>query len=309
MGTYSSVISINGALCSREEAKISVFDHGFLYGDGVFEGIRIYGDKIFRIERHIARLFRSAKVIDLNIGATPEELIEEISRVAREWGERNRVDLRTSEDPLYVRLVVSRGVGDLGLDPRKCPIPTRIVIVDQLKLYPKEWYINGLTLITTVIKRNIPDALPPQVKSLNYLNNVLAKLDANREGAAEAIFLNHQGYIAEATADNIFIVFDGVLRTPPVTDGALPGITREAVLELASELDIPYKEWHITLSELYSAEECFVTGTAARVVPVTTIDGRTIGAGKPGRYSRQLMDAFVELTRKDGLCIFNEVCA
>ena len=311
MTTLSSVISINGELFSREDAKISVFDHGFLYGDGVFEGIRIYEDKIFRAERHIARLFRSAKVIDLTIGCTPEDLIEEISKVARAWAERNHVNLRETEDPLYVRLVVSRGTGDLGLDPRKCLKPTILVIVDRLKLYPKEFYENGLTLITTAIRRNLPDALPPQVKSLNYLNNVLAKLDANRAGAAEAIFLNHQGYVVEATADNLFIVYDGVLTTPPVTDGALPGITREAVLELARELGISAREWHITLAELFSAEECFVTGTAARVVPVTTIDGRKIGTGKPGRITQQLMEAFVELTRRDGVCIYNEneVCA
>jgi len=309
MAKYSSVISINGELFSREDAKISVFDHGFLYGDGVFEGIRIYGDRIFRGMRNITRLFRSAKVIDLDIGCTLEEMIEEISRVARTWAERNQVDLRAAEDPLYVRVVVSRGTGDLGLDPRKCPTATRIVIVDQLKLYPKELYENGLTLITTAIKRNSPDSLPPQVKSLNYLNNVLAKLDANRQGAAEAIFLNHQGYIAEATADNLFIVRDGIVTTPPVTDGALPGITREAALELAGDLGIPNREAHITLAELFTAEECFVTGTAARVVPVTTIDGRSIGTGKPGTVTQRLMEAFIELTRHDGICIYDSVYA
>lgn len=211
--------------------------------------------------------------------------------------------------PLYVRVVVSRGDGDLGLNPTKCPRSRLVVIVDRIKLYPQKDYENGLTLVTTAIKRNLPDSLPPQVKSLNYLSNVLAKLDANREGAAEAIFLNQNGYVAEATADNLFIWRDGVLTTPPTCDGALPGITREAVLELAGKLGVPSREWHITLADLFSADECFVTGTAARVVPVTTIDGREIGDGRPGPVTKKFMNAFVELTQKDGICIFDEVIA
>lgn len=302
-------ISLNGQLCSREDAKISVFDHGFLYGDGVFEGIRIYGERIFRGERHIDRLFRSAKVICLEIPCSKKELLDEIRKTARVWAKTNFVDLSSNADPLYVRVVVSRGDGDLGLDPRKCPVPNVIVIVDRIKLYPKEKYDNGLMLITTVIKRNLPDALPPQVKSLNYLSNVLAKLDANRQGAAEAIFINHLGYVAEATADNIFIVKDGRVITPPVTDGALPGITREAVLELAVKHGIPHREDHVTITDLFTAEECFLTGTAARVVPVTVIDGRTIGDGKPGRITRDLMEAFIRLTETDGVLIYDEVCA
>lgn len=302
-------ISINGQFFTRENAKISVFDHGFLYGDGVFEGIRIYKDKIFRGERHVARLFRCARVVAMQIGMTQEDLLNEIKKVAQHWAEINLVDLKTNDNPLYVRVVVSRGDGDMGLDPRKCPKPNIIIIIDRLKLYPQEYYDHGLTLVTTVIRRNSADALPPQVKSLNYLNNVLAKLDANRQGAAEAIFLNHQGYVAEATADNIFVVSQGRIKTPYVNDGALPGITRESVMELALELGIPMQESHVSLTDLFGADECFVTGTAARVVPVTTIDGRSIGTGQPGPVTRQLMTAFVDLTEKDGVPIYEEICA
>ncbi|MDX9754790.1 MAG: branched-chain-amino-acid transaminase [bacterium] len=302
-------ISINGQFFTRENAKISVFDHGFLYGDGVFEGIRIYKDKIFRGERHVARLFRCARVVAMQIGMTQEDLLNEIKKVAQHWAEINQVDLKTNDNPLYVRVVVSRGDGDMGLDPRKCPKPNIIIIIDRLKLYPQEYYDHGLTLVTTVIRRNSADALPPQVKSLNYLNNVLAKLDANRQGAAEAIFLNHQGYVAEATADNIFVVSQGRIKTPYVNDGALPGITRESVMELALELGIPMQESHVSLTDLFGADECFVTGTAARVVPVTTIDGRSIGTGQPGPVTRQLMTAFVDLTEKDGVPIYEEICA
>lgn len=300
-------ISINFEPCNPDEAKISVFDHGFLYGDGVFEGIRVYRDKIFRGDRHIARLFRSAKAIDLNIGCSQEKMIDECCQVVRKWAEINQVELLKNIDPLYIRAVVSRGDGDLGLCPTKCPKPNIIVIVDRIKLYPKEWYEEGLSLVTTAIRRNPSDSLPPQVKSLNYLNNILAKLDANREGAAEAIFLNHQGFVVEATADNLFIYHEGTLITPPTSDGALPGITREAVLEQAMLLGIPCKEDHITLSMLFNAEECFVTGTAARVVPVTQINARTIGSGNPGPITQKLMDAFVELTLKDGICVYESV--
>lgn len=298
-------ISINGTLVSPQEATISVFDHGFLYGDGVFEGIRIYGDRIFRGERHMKRLFRSAKVIALDIAKTPQEVLDEIRKCGRVWAETNQVDLRKNPDPLYVRVVVSRGDGDLGLDPRKCPKSKLIVIVDRINMYPKEYYENGLTLVTTVIKRNLPDALPPQIKSLNYLGNILAKLDANREGGAEAIFLNHLGYVAEATADNLFIVSDGVVITPPVNDGALPGITREAALELATANGIPNREDHLTLTDLFNADECFLTGTAARVVPVSVIDGRKIGVQVPGPITAKLMEAFVKRTETDGVPIYD----
>jgi len=304
MSSTMTAISINFQLCAPEEAKISIFDHGFLYGDGVFEGIRVYRDKIFRGERHVARLFRSAKVIDLDIGYSQQEILDELRRVVRAWAEKNSIQLRDNGDPLYIRLIVSRGDGDLGLDPRKCPKPNIIVVVTRLKLYPKELYENGLSLVTTAIRRNPADSLPPQVKSLNYLNNVLAKLDANREGAAEAIFLNHEGYVAEATADNLFIVNGGIVSTPLISDGALPGITREAVIDLAGRLGIPCQETHVTLADLFSAEECFVTGTAARVVPVTAINARSIGSGKTGPITLRLAEAFVALTEKDGIAVY-----
>ena len=296
-------ISIDGVQYTRETAHISVFDHGFLYGDGVFEGIRIYGNRIFRGERHMNRLFRSAKIINLEIGMTPTQLLDEIRATARVWSETNGVDLAANTNPLYVRAVVSRGDGDLGLDPRKCPAAKVVIIVDRIKLYPKELYETGLTLVTTAIRRNLPDALPPQIKSLNYLCNILAKLDANRQGAAEAVFLNHMGYVAEATADNLFIVSRGVVITPPVNDGALPGITRESVLELAATLGIPSREDHVSLTDLFNADECFLTGTAARVVPVAVIDGRTIGAGVRGPITTRLMEAFIRLTETDGVLI------
>lgn len=302
-------ISINGSFVSPQEATISVFDHGFLYGDGVFEGIRIYKDRIFRGERHMKRLFNSAKVIALVIERTPEEILDDIRKCARLWAETNQVDLRNNPDPLYVRVVVSRGDGDLGLNPTKCPHSKLIVIVDRIDMYPDRYYKEGLMLITTAIKRNLPDALPPQIKSLNYLNNILAKLDANREGAAEAIFLNHMGYIAEATADNLFVVINGEVITPPVNDGALPGITRESVLELASENGIPNREDHLSLTDLFIADECFLTGTAARVVPVSIIDGRTIGSQVPGPITARLMKAYIKRTETDGVPIYDEVCA
>ncbi|MBI1390001.1 MAG: branched-chain-amino-acid transaminase [bacterium] len=302
-------ISINGELRAKEDATVSIFDHGFLYGDGVFEGIRVYKGIIFRGERHVRRLFRSARVIALDPVWPAEKYLDEISRLARHWGEQNKTDLKSDPDPLYVRVVISRGDGDLGLNPVKCPNPNIIVIVDRIKMYPPEWYENGLTLVTTAIRRNSSDATPPQVKSLNYLNNILAKLDANRQGAAEAIFLNQQGYVSEATADNLFVVRDGALVTPPVSDGALPGITRDAVIELARQEDFDCREAHLTLYDLFSADECFVTGTAARVVPVTKIDGRVIGGGKPGAVTQRLMERFVQLCTTDGVDVFGEPVA
>lgn len=308
MSTTKHAISINGELFTRENAKVSIFDHGYLYGDGIFEGIRIYKDLIFRGERHMARLFRCAKVIALNIGISEQEMLKEIKRVAIAWSDMNGVDLRTNDNPLYIRVVVSRGDGDMGLDPKKCPKPNIIIIIDRLKLYPQEYYDNGLTLVTTAIRRNSPASCPPQIKTLNYLNNVMAKLDANRQGAAEAIFLNNEGYIAEATADNIFMVYKGKVMTPQINDGALPGITREAVIEIAQKLGIPCDETHCSLTDLFGADECFVTGTAARVVPVTTVDGRAIGNGKPGPVTRKLMEEYLLLTNTDGVSIFDEVC-
>lgn len=309
MSNSIPAISINHKLVTKENATVSIFDHGFLYGDGVFEGIRVFGDRIFRGKRHVDRLYRSAKAIGLDIGISKEEMLDEICKVSREWGELNNVDLHKNEESLYVRAIVSRGDGDLGLDPRKCPKPNIIVVVDKITLYPKEWYENGLKLVTTSVKRNLPDALSPQIKSLNYLNNIMAKIIANEAGAAEAIFLNHMGYVSEATADNIFIVKNGKLITPPESDGALPGITREAVLELAVTHGIPHQETHITVFDLYSAEECFVTGTAARIAPVANIDTRSIGDTMPGKITKQLMKELDVLTQNDGVPVFEPVKA
>ncbi len=303
MSSTVPAISINGTVVKKEDATISVFDHGFLYGDGVFEGIRVYKNKIFRGDRHVARLFRSAKIIDLDIGMTEKEMLDELRRMVRLFAEENQLDLMDNNDPLYIRAIVSRGDGDLGLDPRKCPKPNIIVIVDRISLYPREYYENGLNLVTTDIRRIPQDSLPSQVKSLCYLNNILAKLDSNREGAAEAIFLNHQGYVAEATADNLFLISGGVLKTPMTSDGALPGITREAVLELAREMKISHQETHVTIADLFCADECFVSGTAARLVPVTQINKRRIGTGKPGPITLQLMEAFARLTEQDGVTV------
>ena len=288
-------VYIDGHLLDEEDAKVSVFDHGLLYGDGVFEGMRIYRGRLFRPHLHIARLQRGAKAIQLEIPVSAEEMIDVICLVAQQNGFTDRDG--------YVRAVVTRGKGDLGLDPRACPKPSVIVIVDTIKLYPAEDYEKGLALMTAGIRRNPADACPPQIKSLNYLNNILAKLEANRYGAKEAIFLNHQGYVAEATADNIFIVQDGKVLTPPVRAGALPGITRQTVLEIASDLEIPAEERNMILVDIYGADECFLTGTAAKVVPVTKVDGRTIGTGQVGSITRCLMSAFAKLTEEDGIVV------
>ncbi|MBZ0255826.1 aminotransferase class IV, partial [bacterium] len=261
---------------------------------------------IFRGDRHMKRLFRSAKVIDLDPRWTPEQYLDEISRLARRWSETNKIDITQADDPLYVRLVISRGDGDLGMCPTKCPQSKVIIIVDQIKLYPKDYYEKGLMLITSAFRRNTSDSTPPQVKSLNYLNNIMAKLEANRAGAAEAIFLNQQGFVVEATADNLFIIREGVMYTPPISDGALPGINREVAIELAEKIGLKCKETHITLYDLYSADECLLTGTAARIVPVTTIDGRSIGDGVPGPVTKRIMEACTELCCTDGVNVFSE---
>lgn len=294
-------VYVDGRLVDQQEAKISVFDHGLLYGDGVFEGMRIYRGRLFRPYLHMARLRRGAKVIQLDLPWSDRELVDIICRVARENGFTDRDG--------YVRVVVTRGKGDLGLDPRACPKPSLIVIVDTIKLYPAEDYERGLALMTTAVRRNLPDACPPQVKSLNYLNNILAKLEANRYGAKEAIFLNHLGYVAEATADNIFIVRHGTVVTPPVEAGALPGITRQTVLEIAADLEIPTEQRNMILSDIYGADECFLTGTAAKVVPVTKVDGRVIGTGSVGPVTRRLMSAFAERTEEDGILVVEQAPA
>ncbi len=289
-------IFLDGNLVEKEEAKVSVFDHGFLYGDGIFEGIRAYNSRVFRFEEHIKRLYESAKAIMLDIPMTPEEMKEAVL---------NTIRANQLEDA-YVRLVVSRGVGDLGLDPNKCNKATVIIIASDITLYPEEFYENGLDVVTVPTRRNIPEALNPRIKSLNYLNNILAKIEANQAGVLEAIMLNNEGYVAECTGDNIFIVKDGVLKTPPTYIGALKGIKRGVVLEIAAEFGLEVREEVFTRHDLYIADECFLTGTAAEVIPVVKIDGRSIGTGTPGSYTSKLITKFRELAKTTGTPIYTE---
>jgi len=283
-------IYLNGEFYSKDEAKVSVFDHGLLYGDGVFEGIRIYRNRVFRLDRHLARLFRSAKYIALEIGKTEEELSEIVLETCR----------RNGLSDGYIRLVVTRGAGTLGLSPSSCPEPTLFCIVDKLAIYPKEFYEKGLAVLTVSTRRNNVDALDPQLKTLNYLNQILATLEARRSGFEEALMLNAQGFVAEAAADNIFLVRGNRLLTPATSVGALPGITREAVMELASVLGLSCAETNITLQEVYNADECFLSGTAAEVAPVVEVDSRKIGDGIPGTVTRRIMDEFHALTLEEG---------
>lgn len=295
----SLIIYLNGEYLPEEQAVVSVFDHGLLYGDGVFEGIRAYNGRVFKLRDHVVRLYESARTIGLEIPLSLEEFEEIILETLR------RNNLRSG----YIRPVVTRGKGDLGLDPQKCPTPTIFCIADSIRLYPEELYENGLTLITVSTRRNIPVAVTPRVKSLNYLNNIYAKMEANLAGVPEAIMLNADGYVAEATGDNIFIVKNGVLCTPPPYIGLLEGVTRNAVMDLARQADIPVVEKVFTLHDLYNADECFLTGTAAEVIPTVKVDGRPIADGKPGKITRQLITAFRELTKIDGPLIFPEDAA
>jgi branched-chain amino acid aminotransferase len=278
------LIYVDGKLVPKEEAKVSVFDHGLLYGDGVFEGIRVYDGNIFKLEEHIKRLFESSKTLWLEIPMSLEELERATVETVAANGMRDA----------YIRLVVTRGVGDLGIDPEKCKVPTVFIIVSTISLYPQKFYEEGIPLITASTRRIPMECLDPRIKSCNYLNNILAKIEAKRAGVPEAIMLNHYGRVAECTADNIFIVTDGRLRTPRLTEGALPGVTRGTVLELAKEAGIVTSETTLGLHDLYNASECFLTGTGAEIVPVVTIDGRKIGNGKPGPTTRRLLDAFKE---------------
>lgn len=284
-------IYIDGKWYPKGEAKISVFDHGLLYGDGVFEGIRSYHCLVFKLKEHLTRLYESAHTIMLKIPLDPKKMTEVIIETLR----RNR--LRDA----YIRVVVTRGTGDLGLDPEKCKRPTVIVITDKIVLYPDRLYKKGLEIITVPTVRNHPEAVNPALKSLNYLNNILAKIEATHAGYIEALLLNHQGYVAECTGDNIFMVKNGTLWTPPTYVGALKGITRSAILEIARRQKVNVEEKILTRHDLFNADELFLTGTAAEVIPVVKLDGRTIGEGEPGRLTRSLMKAFHELTRRDGV--------
>jgi branched-chain amino acid aminotransferase len=284
-------IYLNGKLVAKEDAKVSVFDHGLLYGDGAFEGIRAYSGVVFKLEEHIDRLYETCHTMLINTGMTKKEMIAAVVATLKANGLRDG----------YIRLVVTRGNGDLGLDPRKCKgSPSIIIIADKITLYPQELYKNGLTIVTVPTVRNHPEAINPQLKSLNYLNNILAKIEANNAGVPEAIMLDGNGYVAECTGDNIFMVKKGVLKTP--LQGRLRGITRDAVMELAAQqLKLDVQETLITRHELFNAEEVFLTGTAAELIPVVKIDGRLIGNGKPGPVTLKLLKLFHEVTRKDGV--------
>ncbi|RBW71558.1 branched-chain-amino-acid transaminase [Bacillus taeanensis] len=288
-------IYLDGEFVTKENAKISVYDHGFLYGDGVFEGIRVYDGNVFRLEEHLQRLYNSAKSIMLEIPHTSEEL----SAIIVETVKKN--ELKNA----YIRVVISRGVGDLGLDPLKCKKPQTIVIAEHLALFPEELYESGLEIVSVASRRNRPDVLSPKVKSLNYLNNILVKIEANLAGVSEALMLNDQGYVAEGSADNIFIVQGKTLKTPPGYVGALEGITRGAIIEIADELGYEVKEEPFTRHDVYVADEVFLTGTAAEVIAVVKVDGRVIGDGKPGRETQQLLEAFRKRVVAEGVKVYD----
>ncbi|MCU0752694.1 MAG: branched-chain-amino-acid transaminase [Akkermansiaceae bacterium] len=283
-------IWLDGNLVDESAAKISVFDHGLLYGDGVFEGIRFYNGRVFRLEEHIRRLFDSSRAIILNLPWTQEEVCRFTCETVAANGLTDG----------YIRLVVTRGAGELGLNPYLCPRPSMFIIASTIKLYPDEHYQNGLSIITCATRRPAPGALMPQVKSLNYLNNIMAKVEAIQANALEAVMLNEQGYVAECTGDNLFLMKNGTLLTPLISDGALDGITRAVIIELAAQLGVPVVEKSLTRYDIFTADECFLTGTAAEVIPVVALDRRTIGTGKPGLFTARFLDAFHALAMTTG---------
>jgi branched-chain amino acid aminotransferase len=287
-------IFIDGKYYSERDAKISVFDHGLLYGDGVFEGIRAYNGRVFKLKEHIDRLFCSAKAILLKIPMSHTQIMRAVVEACR----KNKI-----RDG-YIRLVVTRGVGSLGLGPNRCKKPSVIIIADSIQLYPPEFYQRGLDIITVPTTRNLHSALNPAIKSLNYLNNILAKIEANNAGCEEAVMLNSEGFVAECTGDNLFIVKNSELFTPPLSAGALYGITRQTVIELAEAEGLKVSEPNLTRYDLFNADECFLTGTGAEIVPVIKIDGRVIGAGKPGPITRKLVAEYHLLTKSSGEPIY-----
>jgi branched-chain amino acid aminotransferase len=281
-------IWIDGKLVDKADAKVSVYDHGLLYGDGVFEGIRVYNGRIFECQAHVDRLYASAKAIRLNIPITPEEFTAAMEETVRA---NNFTDC-------YIRAVVTRGAGDLGIDPKKAKRPCAFIIADHIALYPKEMYEKGIAVITSSFIRNHPLSLSPRIKSLNYLNNILAKIEANDAGVPEAVMLNHEGNVAECTADNIFIVRGGTVMTPGTCDGILEGITRKVMIDLCRDHNLPIVETQIQRHDLYVADEMFLTGSGAEVVPVVSIDRRQIGNGQPGPITKRLIDAFRKHVRE-----------
>ncbi|MCM3717847.1 branched-chain-amino-acid transaminase [Fictibacillus phosphorivorans] len=288
-------VYVNGEYVLKDDAKVSVYDHGFLYGDGVFEGIRVYNGNVYRLEEHLQRLYESAQSIMLNIPHTKEELTNIIVETLQKNKYRDA----------YIRLVVSRGKGNLGLDPFTCGKPGVIVITEQLALFPKKLYETGLEIITVASRRNRPDVLSPKVKSLNYLNNILVKIEASLAGVSEALMLNDQGYVAEGSADNVFIVKGNTIKTPPGYLGALEGITRNAIVEIAKELGYNMVEEPFTRHDVYVADEVFLTGTAAEVIAVVKVDGRVIGNGAPGEHTNKLLEAFRKKVVEEGVKVYS----
>lgn len=287
-------IYFNGHIVNEEDVRISPFDHGFLYGDGIFEGIRAYNGRLFKLKEHLERLYASAQSLLLEIPGTPQALAEAI---------RDTVAANGLQDA-YIRLVISRGPGDLGLDPGQCPTPTVIIIADKIQLFPESLYDVGLRLASSALRRPSGDVLNPQVKSLNYLNSILAKIEAGQRGVPEMILLNQWGHVVEGTGDNVFIVHDQELITPPRSAGILPGITRALVMELAYDQGIPVREENFTLHELYNADECFLTGTAAEIIAAVSCDGRPIGAGRPGPMTISLRNSFKAYAATHGTDIY-----
>jgi branched-chain amino acid aminotransferase len=284
-----AVVYIDGGWFGKDDAKISVYDHGLLYGDGLFEGIRIYKGKIFKLEEHIDRLFQGAGVLLLEVPLTRAETADVLAEGVRRFTEQSG-----GKDG-YIRLIVTRGKGDLGIDPAKCEKASVIAIFDTIQLYPREYYDKGIAVITASTRRLESSVFDPRVKSLNYLNNIFAKQEAKLAGCMEAVLLNREGYVTECTADNIFIVKNGVLKTPAAYLGILEGITRRTVLELARGAGTPTEEAVLTRFDLYTADECFITGSGAELMPVVSVDGRTIGGGLPGPVAKQLTEAFRRL--------------
>jgi branched-chain amino acid aminotransferase len=292
--TRALQIYIDGKFCSKRDAKVSVFDHGLLYGDGVFEGIRIYNDRIFKFDEHLDRLYTSAKAIMLSVPLAPAAMSHATIETCRRNGLRDG----------YIRLLVTRGVGNLGLSPSKCPKASVIIIADTIELYPQEVYRRGMRVVTTGTWRMPNAVLSPAVKSLNYLNNIMARVEASNAGADEGLMLNAQGYVAECSGDNVFTIKGNLLQTPPISAGALGGITRAVAMELAADLGLKTREAEMTRYDIFAADECFLTGTAAEIVPVVWLDGRQIGNGRPGPLTTELMRRYRELTQREGTPIY-----
>jgi branched-chain amino acid aminotransferase len=294
-GVSKAKIFIDGNFYSERDAKVSVFDHGLLYGDGIFEGIRFYNGRVFRLEEHLERLWASARSICLEIPMTRQKMTEALLETIRQN------DLHDG----YIRLLVTRGVGNLGLNPEQCKNPSVIIIAATIALYHEDFYRKGLNIVTVATRRSNPASLNPAVKSLNYLNNVMARIEANLAGADEALMLNDAGNVAECTADNVFIIKDGQIFTPPITAGALRGITRSVIFDIGTEFDINVIEADFTRHDIFVADECFLTGTAAEIVPVVKADGRSIGDGKPGPITTRIIARFRDMTRQTGTAIYD----